>query len=79
MLVKKIPTANSQFQKDILGIKLFPNPAANFLSMTSEINKPIQYTLSSNQGQLIQQGEFSGKGQLNLESIELYGIFYLLS
>lgn len=76
IMVEKLPTANSQFQKDLLGIKLFPNPAANFLSMTSDINKPIKYTLSSNQGQLIQLGEFSGKGQLNLESMET-GIYIL--
>lgn len=69
VMVEKLPTANSQFQENLLGIKLFPNPASNYLRMISDINKPIQYTIYTNQGSEIKQGEFTGTCFLNLESI----------
>jgi uncharacterized repeat protein (TIGR01451 family) len=76
ILVEKLPTANSQFQEDMLGIKLFPNPATNYLRMTSDVNKPINYVLFTSEGKKIKQGQFTGKCQLNLESIQT-GIYFL--
>lgn len=75
VMVEKLPTANSQFQENQLGIKLFPNPASNYLRMISDINKPIQYTIYTNQGSEIKQGEFTGTCLLNLESIQAGSYF----
>lgn len=76
VMVEKIPTANSQLQEGMLGIKLFPNPASNYLSMTSDLQKPINYKLYASGGKEIQRGEFTGKCQLSLESIQA-GIYIL--
>jgi uncharacterized repeat protein (TIGR01451 family) len=69
VLVEKLPTANSQFQ-DLPGIKIFPNPAANYLIMLADVNKPVKYVLYSSQGKEVRRGEFTAKCQLNLESIQ---------
>jgi uncharacterized repeat protein (TIGR01451 family) len=76
ILVEKLPTSNSQVPEGSLGIQLFPNPAANYLRMTSNVHKPIKYMLFTNEGNEITQGEFTSKGQLNLESIQA-GIYFI--
>ena len=76
IMVEKLPTSNSQTDKDIIGIYLYPNPAANYVYMKSILNKPISYILYSNDGNEIKKGEFLNNYKLNLESIKA-GTYFL--
>lgn len=57
-MVEKLPTSNSQTDKDIIGIYLYPNPTANYVYMKSILNKPISYILYSNDGNEIKKENF---------------------
>ncbi len=70
VMVEKLPTGNTQFQENQLGIKLFPNPASNYLKVHSNLDKPIKYVLYTHQGIAINQGVFTNTCELNLESIQ---------
>ncbi len=76
VMVEKIPLNTTQIKEDALGLLLYPNPACNYLKMSSKIQKPIHYILYTIEGKEITQNKFTTEGQLNLENLNS-GMYFL--
>ncbi|MCB0668627.1 MAG: T9SS type A sorting domain-containing protein, partial [Saprospiraceae bacterium] len=59
-----------------LDIKIFPNPARDFVQVQSESLGMIYAELFDAQGKRVQQDQFSGYGQLDLRQLS-GGLFWL--
>lgn len=74
-LVRFKESSGSVYSNSSKGFRLFPNPANNYLSIETEINEAIHYTISDAIGKVMSSGQISTNESINIEALNK-GIYF---